>query len=368
MSQNQPKPPVPPNQTPLAPKPTSDKLVKSLQNVLQILEQAWNRAKPVLITQSIKALRKTIQLLQVVVNKLEAAPIEKPSPAVIKESPAVTAPLPEISASTPAATPLAPVLVEQTPVETVDKTDTPQDVSVSSTPVVSPTVVPVEQTAVTTPVAQLPAKPNLVNRFLPSFDRIGSWRNATLQKIRAILPQSVSSKLSDWALIGAIGGVLVLLLWTSAGLISRKPAEVATIPAPAIPTPPELTAPTSPEPVPIEPVPPPVLTPEQELIASIENQVAEITQQYGDGLVQSLQANFQATRLIVNVSDGWYNLTPSQQDSLADEILHRSEELDFSKLEITDPEGTVVARNPAVGKHMVILKRQVPTVNYPTVI
>ncbi len=366
MSQNQPKPPVPPNQTPLAPKPTSDKLVKMLQKVLQILEQAWNRAKPVLITQSIKALRGTIQLLQVAVDKLEATPIEKLSPAVTKVPPAVIDPVTKISASTPVTT-SAPVLVEQTPVETADKTDTPQDVLVS-TPVATPAVVPVEQTPVTTPVAQLPAKPNIVNRFIPSFDRIGSWRNGTLQKIRAILPQSVNQKLSDWALTGAIAGVLVLLLWTSAGLISRKPAEVAVIPAPAIPAPPELTAPTSPEPVPIEPVPPPVLTPEQELIASIEKQVAEITQQYGDGLVKSLQANFQASRLAVNVSDGWYNLTPSQQDSLADQILHRSQELDFSKLEITDPSGKVVARNPAVGTHMVILKRQVTTVNYPTVI
>jgi len=37
------------------------------------------------------------------------------------------------------------------------------------------------------------------------------------------------------------------------------------------------------------------LTPEQNLIASIENQVAEITDRYADGLIQSIQANFQSS-------------------------------------------------------------------------
>jgi hypothetical protein len=52
------------------------------------------------------------------------------------------------------------------------------------------------------------------------------------------------------------------------------------------------------------------------------------------------------------------NLKESQQDKLADEILRRSNELDFSKLEITDLKGTLLARSPVVGPNMVILKRQ----------
>jgi len=49
------------------------------------------------------------------------------------------------------------------------------------------------------------------------------------------------------------------------------------------------------------------LTPEQNLIASIENQVAEITDSYADGLIQSIQANFQGS-LTIKVGDDWYNL------------------------------------------------------------
>jgi len=79
------------------------------------------------------------------------------------------------------------------------------------------------------------------------------------------------------------------------------------------------------------------------LIASIENQVAEITDSYADGLIQSIQANFQGSRLTIKVGDDWYNLQQSQQDKLAARMLERARELDFSQLDITDPEGTLLA-------------------------
>jgi hypothetical protein len=101
------------------------------------------------------------------------------------------------------------------------------------------------------------------------------------------------------------------------------------------------------------------LTPEQNLIASIENQIAEISDRYADGLIQSIQANFQGSRLTIKIGDDWYNLKQSQQDKLAARMLERARELDFTHLEITDPEGALLARSPVVGIDMVILKRQV---------
>jgi len=81
-----------------------------------------------------------------------------------------------------------------------------------------------------------------------------------------------------------------------------------------ITTPPELTAPAEPQPPrsspPPEPVPTPTptfeLTPEQNLIASIENQVAEITG-YADGLIQSIRQL--PGRSTIKVGDDWYNPT-----------------------------------------------------------
>jgi hypothetical protein len=75
------------------------------------------------------------------------------------------------------------------------------------------------------------------------------------------------------------------------------------------------------------------------------------------GLIQSVQANFRVSRLTVKVGDGWYELSEPQQDNLANEMLRRAQELNFSKLEITDPEATLLARSPVVGTEMVILQR-----------
>jgi len=185
------------------------------------------------------------------------------------------------------------------------------------------------------------------------------------------------SSLSNTALTGILAGIAIIVVWTTSTLLPGKPAEVAVpppepvassepVPSPNITTPPELTAPTAPQPIeviPSPPVPTPTptveLTPEQTLIAGIENQVTEITDHYANGLIQSIQANFQASRLTIKVSDNWYKLKQSQQNKLVAQTLERSKELDFTHLEITDPQGTLLARSPVVGNDMVILKRQV---------
>ena len=311
-----------PSQPPLSPKPGAEQS--------EPIQKTGNQFQDVLKTQSIKVLRGTIQVLEGVVVKLEAEP-----PAGIL----------------PPATTKEPIL----------------------------------------------------NKL-----QIG-W-SAVLARIRFLLPGNLSSKLPDTALTGIIAGIAVIVVWTSSALLLGKPSEVANVPPPEpvptviittpsepvptaiittpsepvptanvttpsepVPTPnattpPELSSPAEPEPIEIAPLPPePVptptptleLTPEQNLIASIENQVAEITDRYADGLIQSIQANFQGSRLAIKVGDDWYNLKPSQQDNLAARMLERAREFDFSHLEITDSEGTLLARSPVVGKDMVILKRQV---------
>ncbi len=204
-----------------------------------------------------------------------------------------------------------------------------------------------------------------------------------LRTIRLFLPSNLSTKLSDTALTGIIAGIAVILLWTTTTVFTGKPTEVATVtpvekvpaPTPTITTPPELIAPepqppeeiTPPPKVEIpptlqpEPIPTPTptieLTPEQALIAAIENQVADISDRIASGLIQSIQANFRTSNLTVKINDDWYTLKESQQNNLAAEILQRSKELDFTHLEILDSQNRLVARNPVVGTEMVIFKR-----------
>lgn len=205
-----------------------------------------------------------------------------------------------------------------------------------------------------------------------SLDKLQTGSRAALAKIRSLLPFNLSS-LSDTALTGIIALVAVIVVWATSALLPGKSPIVASVPPSEqvptanITTPPELTAPAEAQPVEIAPPPEPEptptptveLTPEQNLIASIQNQIAEITDRFADGLIQSIQVNFQGSSLTIKVGNDWYNLKQSQQDKLATRMFERARELDFSHLEITDPQGTLLARSPVVGTEMVILKRQV---------
>lgn len=247
---------------------------------------------------------------------------------------------------------------------------------------------------------------NLWEKVRPWLPRLQAGWQMVQQKVRSLLPASLNDKLPDWGLNGAIASIAVFFLWISLSLLPGKPPEVAQVPpvavapvvtpttvsatpqvqvtpipiaispptpvamttpevvttptpAPSIIAPAELTAPKSAQPIKLAPPPAPVLTPEQSLVATIQNQVAEVTSQYANGLIQSIQANFPSSRLQVKVTNGWYELSSEQQDKLATEMLGRAQELDFSKLEIADLGGNLLARSPVVGSKMVILQRKI---------
>ncbi|EKQ71032.1 hypothetical protein OsccyDRAFT_1345 [Leptolyngbyaceae cyanobacterium JSC-12] len=309
---------------------------------LQKLQQVWQEAQPRLKAGTIRFLKATIQVLETAVARLEQEPAT-----------------PEATSTSPSASP-------------------------SST---------------------LPNRVNHLGNLLQrGWQRFWTWWSPILPKIRDRLPASVNQALSDKALTGAIAGVLVLVLWTTSSLFSnRPPKQVAIAPpsqsAPAKPTPekkvpkpknlpevkvipppkptpspssspssaspipspsstPTLSSPKfAPSPFPTPPSPPLKLTPEQKLIARIQDEVAEVSNQSVEGLIQSVQANFRASRLTVKVGERWYGLEPAQQDKLANDILKRAQQLNFVKLELTDPTGELLARSPAVGSEMIILKR-----------
>ncbi|MDJ0620269.1 MAG: hypothetical protein QNJ63_26615 [Calothrix sp. MO_192.B10] len=138
------------------------------------------------------------------------------------------------------------------------------------------------------------------------------------------------------------------------------PTPVTQAPVPEItPTPStEETSIPEPEPTPIfAPTKKVVLTPEQTLIAAIEERVAEISDRFASGLIKSIQANFRTSSLRVIIDDQWYSLPTSEQSKLAAEMLQRSQELDFSHLEIMDSQKRLIARNPVVGTEMIIFTK-----------
>ena len=124
---------------------------------------------------------------------------------------------------------------------------------------------------------------------------------------------------------------------------------------------PEPTPIAEPEPIAQPPSPPPKLerSPEQALIAAIQDATSEIATRYGDSaLVESIRADFRTSRLIVTVPrELWYGLGDRTQDRFAADLLQRSRRLDFSKLELQDSAGELLARSPVVGDRVVIFQR-----------
>lgn len=161
------------------------------------------------------------------------------------------------------------------------------------------------------------------------------WK-AALPRIKRLLPEGWNN-LPDWFLTTLALLLLVFVAWITIVLLP-SPAPSIEEPPPAI---------SQPEPA----------IPEPALIDEIQTQVAEVTDQYAEGLIQSVQANFRLNQLTVQLGDGWYELATNQQDQLASELLRRSRKLEFDNLEMTNTEGDLLARNPVVGSQMVIYDR-----------
>ncbi len=101
-----------------------------------------------------------------------------------------------------------------------------------------------------------------------------------------------------------------------------------------------------------------VIPPDRILVTDIQNQVAKVSKLFGEGLIQNVQANFRLGKLVVLVTDDWYQLSPFQQDQMMDSLLEQSVSLGFKKLLLADTHQTLIARNPDVGVKMVVLARQ----------
>jgi hypothetical protein len=201
--------------------------------------------------------------------------------------------------------------------------------------------------------------------------KVGLLWQSMVKLVRSLLPASFSQKLSDPMLNAVIAAILIVIVGSTLNILSVKPADETAIARsvnlPDVIAPsesqsakfksklPDLVAPTAPKPV--ETLKPAPLTPEQSLIAGIQNQVAEISDRLGGGLVKSFEANFSSSRLTVKVTKDWYELSELAQNQLVNQMFKEANLLDFSNLEVMNLEGKLIARNPVVGSEMIILDR-----------
>ena len=98
-----------------------------------------------------------------------------------------------------------------------------------------------------------------------------------------------------------------------------------------------------------------IFTPEQTLVAALPTRISQAIKDYTD-FVEAIEVNLPQNRLVVEITDDWYSLDESRQDKLANQMLERSRQLDFNKLELKDSTGTLVARSPVIGDRIIILE------------
>lgn len=184
---------------------------------------------------------------------------------------------------------------------------------------------------------------------------IAVWQQG-IRWLRSRLPEDLRERLSEPVLSGIVLGLLVLLI-IIVKPTGQKPAT-AIAPPNSPPNSPPTAISTPAAEIPAAESPALEVSPEDSRIAEIQAQVAEITQAYASGLIQSVQADFQQGILWVNLGSDWYSLTASQQDQLAQDLRARAQSLSFARLKLLDTEATLLARDPLVGERMVILRRQ----------
>ncbi|NJL38716.1 MAG: hypothetical protein HC899_19675 [Leptolyngbyaceae cyanobacterium SM1_4_3] len=335
------------------------------------LQKVWRQVQPIFKTQSLRAVRATIQVLEGVADNLEKMPepaqveLSQPSQQPNLEGKAAPVKPPAKPADSPTVALAVPVvLADQTAVEPGEVAATSPAVKPGeeaqldddiwgadeSLSLDEPDKPAGDQAPTAEAIAPPPASPQPAKRIetpLPAAGTLWAKWISLLDWVRDRLPDSLSDRLSDSVLTSIAGGVLVLLVWITSSLLPNQAEQVAQTPSvnpspvrpsPVRPTPvrpaPEQTAPApppaptkapeikqptvtrSPAPVPLPSPPHPLtspppleLTPEQSLIAAIQDQVTEVTNRYANGLIQAIQANFRDSRLIVKVSMGWYELS-----------------------------------------------------------
>jgi hypothetical protein len=176
---------------------------------------------------------------------------------------------------------------------------------------------------------------------------IGFWA-ASLQQFRRFLPAPMR-QLSDAILTAIVVMLVTVGIWFVDGFfVPGVDPSVAIQPA----------TPAAAQPTPSTPVAASAGSPEQAFIEAIQTQLSEITSQYPDDIIQTLQVDIARDRLVVQLNPIWYLISDDRQDRVTDKMWLQAKATHFTKLEIQDAQGVSIARSPVVGQHMIILQRR----------
>ena len=118
-----------------------------------------------------------------------------------------------------------------------------------------------------------------------------------------------------------------------------------------------LVATAPPEPINLISPPSLQLTPEQYLITTIIAKMRESTAKINPEIILSVQTNFPASLLRVELSETWYELSENQQNQIAEILYNQAQNFDFTRMELLETSGKPIARSAVIGSNIIILNR-----------
>lgn len=187
------------------------------------------------------------------------------------------------------------------------------------------------------------------------------------------LPSHLQERYNRATLTGIAIALFLLLLWLNplswfqapprptVKEVKRPQPSVLVQPRPA-PTPIATTPPPAPMPKPT-----PTPTPSPGLIANstfvsdsltARQQLLAICDRYSNALNPTLTLTPSEQRLELMLANSWYDLSPTKQDQLAQNLWQTAHDLGYQTVIVVDTEGRQLVRDPVVGDNAIVVRRK----------
>ncbi|HIK23079.1 MAG TPA: hypothetical protein IGQ16_05330 [Thermosynechococcus sp. M3746_W2019_013] len=189
------------------------------------------------------------------------------------------------------------------------------------------------------------------------------------------LPSHLQERYNRTTLTGiAIALLLILLLlnplrWFQSA--ARPTVKATHPPQPSVLVPPR----SAPSPTaatlapPSAPIPEPPLLPTPSAVAiapsstvsdsfTVRQRLLAICDRYSNALDPTLTLTPSEQRLELVLANGWYDLSPTKQDQLAQNLWQTAHELGYEAIIVMDTEGHLLLRDPVVGENAIVVRRK----------
>ncbi|URR34365.1 hypothetical protein NBE99_06815 [Thermosynechococcus sp. HN-54] len=190
------------------------------------------------------------------------------------------------------------------------------------------------------------------------------------------LPSHLQERYNRATLTGIAIALLLILLWLHPLSWFQSPPrptvkatqrpQPSVLVQPRLAPPPTAATPPPPPPTPI-PTPAPTPMPSPGLIANsslvsdsltVRQQLLALCDRYSNALDPTLTLTPSEQRLELMLANSWYDLSPTKQDQLAQNLWQTAHDLGYQTVIVVDTQGRLLVRDPVVGENAIVVRRK----------